>query len=510
LAGVNRAAGRATDEPVIQRVTTLPAVAWRVVGPIAGLTAVFHLATANVAEPHRDEFYYLAGGHHPAFGYVDHPPIVPLLYRASEAIFGHSQLALHVLPSLLGGVFVIVAALLARELGGRTTSQALCATLGAVGPLFLATSRFLSTVTLDILAWSLASLLVMRIIRAGNARLWLLVGVVVGLGMENKHTMLFWIAGAAVGLLATPERRILRSPYVLGGAAIALALTLPNLIWQIDHDWPTLDFLRALRDDNIANRSDYLPLVLAAVTLAGTVAWATGLVAMFRRRSAFASTRWIGVGFVFLVVAIFVLGGKGYYVASWYLPLVAVGAVVIEQRWSRRATIAVFAAVIVIGVAFLPAFTPVFSEPTIVSLGLDDANEDMGGMLGWRHFVDEVAAVYESLPPDERRNAVIVTGSYSHAGAIDFYRNAHGLPKPFSDHNSYWWWGHPEGEDHTVIAVGIAPVILEKYWDDVEVVKTLGENDHPIDPELRGAQISIARGQKLPWSEIWPRLRHYG
>jgi 4-amino-4-deoxy-L-arabinose transferase-like glycosyltransferase len=490
--------------------TSLPAIAWPVVGVIAAITTAFHLATANVAQPHRDEFYYLAGGHHPAFGYVDHPPIVPLLYRASVALFGDSQFALHVLPSLLGGVFVIVAAYLARELGGRAVAQGLCATLGAVGPLFLATSRFLSTVTLDILAWSLASLLVIRIIRTGNERVWLVLGVIVGLGMENKHTMLFWVAGAAVGLLATPQRRILRSPYALGGAAIAIALSLPNVIWQIDHDWPTLEFLRRLRDDNVGNRGEYLPLVLAAVTFAGIVVWVTGLVAMFRRGSAFASARWIGLGYLFLVVTIFVAGGKGYYVASWYLPLVAVGAVVIEQRWSRRAVVAVFTAIAITGLVFLPLFTPVFSEPTIAGLGLDDANEDLGGMLGWRHVVNEVAAVVDSLPPEERKHAIILTGSYSEAGSIDFWRSAKHLPPAYSDHNSYWWWGHPHGDDHPVIAVGIAPVILEQYWDDVHLVKTLGRDGAPIDPEQRGAQISIARDQKQPWSKIWPRLRHYG
>jgi len=492
------------------RRASLPPIAWPVVGTIAALTTVFHLATANVAQPHRDEFYYLAGGHHPAFGYVDHPPIVPLLYRASEALFGHSQLALHVLPSVVGGFFVIVAALLARELGGRAVAQALCATIAAVGPLFLATSHFLSTVTLDIVLWSLASLLVIRIVRTGNARLWLLLGVVIGLGMENKHTMLFWVAGAIVGLLATPERRVLRSPYVLGGAAIAVALTLPNLLWQIDHEWPTLDFLRALRDDNIDNRGDYLPLVLAAVTLAGIVVWGAGIVAMFRRGSAFASARWIGVGYLFLVVAIFLIGGKGYYVASWYLPLVAVGAVAIEQRWTRRTITALFVAVIAIGLAFLPLFTPVFSEPTIADLGFDEANSDLGAMLGWRHFVDEVASVRDSLPPEQRRKAVILTGSYSEAGAIQFLRSADEFPPVYSDHNSYWWWGHPHGTNQTVIAVGIAPVVLERYWDDVQLVKTLGRNGRPIDPEQRGAQISIARGQKQPWSQIWPRLRHYG
>jgi 4-amino-4-deoxy-L-arabinose transferase-like glycosyltransferase len=332
---------------------------------------------------------------------------------------------------------VFVAALLARELGGHAKAQALCATLAALGPLYLATTHFLSTVTLDILAWSLASLVVIRIIRTGDERLWLLLGVVIGLGMENKHTMLFWIAGAAAGLLATPQRRILRSWYVLGGAAIAVALTLPNVLWQIDHHWPTKEFLDNLRRDNAGDRGDYVPLVLAAASLPGVVVWVNGLITMSRRGSTFAAARWIGVGYLVLVVAIFVLGGKGYYVGSWYLPLVAVGAVAIEQRWSRRAMTALFAAVIVIGLAFLPVFTPVLSEPTIASLGLDDANEDLGAMLGWRHFANEVTDVVDSLSRDERANSVIVTGSYSAAGALEFLRGGGDFPPVYSDHNSF-------------------------------------------------------------------------
>ena len=451
---MNATAGRSTDTGTA---TPLSPIAWRVVGPIAAVTAIFHLATTDIAGMHRDEFYYLVGGHHPAFGYVDHPPLVPLLYRASESAFGHTQFALHVLPSVIGGGFVILAAYLAREFGGNKLAQGLAATMGALGPIFVTTSRFLSTVTIDLIAWSLASLIVLRIIRTGNERLWLLLGVVIGVGMMNKHSMLFWVAGAFVGLLATPERRILRSWFVLGGAAIALAITAPNVVWQIDHHWPTVKFLHSLQDDAASNRSEYLGLQLAVVTFGGIAVWVTGLIATIRRGSPFAHARWLAIGWLFLLIAIFVLGGKGYYVGSWYLPLVGVGAVVIEDQWSRRAQLAVLIAVIITGIAFVPLFTPVFSPSTIHDLGLDDANKDLGGMLGWHHIEQQIAGVVHGLPRNERNNAVILTGDYSEAGALDFWRKDDQLPRAYSGHNTYWYWGRPHGRNRTVVAVGIGP-----------------------------------------------------
>ena len=188
------------------------------------------------------------------------------------------------LPSLIGGVFVILAALLAREFGGRSLAQGIAAVLAFLSPITLTPAHFLSTVTLDIVFWSLASLLVLRIIRTGDARLWLAVGAVIGAGLMNKHSMLFWVGGAAVGLLATKQRHILWTPWLLGGAAIAFVIALPNLLWQIDHGWPTWEFLRNLREnDGAENMAEFIPLQLAILTFGGLVIWITGLVALVRR-----------------------------------------------------------------------------------------------------------------------------------------------------------------------------------------------------------------------------------
>ena len=470
----------------------------------------FQLASANRSGLHRDEMYYLAGGHHLAWGYVDHPPLVPALYRLGEALFGHTQLALHVLPAFVGGVYVVVGALLARELGGRRFAQGLTATIAALGVLYLTTSHFLSTVSVDLIAWAIASLLVIRIVRTGNVRLWLGVGAVVGVGLLNKHTMAFWVVGAVVGLLATPQRTMLRSRWVLGGAAIAAAFALPNLVWQAQHDWATWTFLQNLRANNAgSDTSQFIPTQLVIVTLGGTVVWVTALWALVRR-PAWAAYRWLAVGYALLFVVLFASGGKGYYLGSWYLPLVALGAVVIERTWSRRAGVAMIVAVVVTGLPLVPLSTPVFSDATEVSWGLDDANKDLGGMLGWHHIAQQIGSVVHGLPARERARAVVVTGDYSEAGAVDFWRADEHLPPAYSGHNSYWWWGHPNGTDHPVVAVGMPASVLARYWDDCRRAATLGRDGVPIDPQERGAPIFVCSGQRASWDAIWPHLRDYG
>jgi 4-amino-4-deoxy-L-arabinose transferase-like glycosyltransferase len=485
-------------------------LSWAAVGAIAAAKVVFQLATSTLYGFHRDEFYYLASGRHLAWGYVDQPPLVPAIDRVAANVFGASPAGLHVFPALLGGVYVLLAAVLVVELGGGRRAQVLASLVAALGPLYLTTSHFLSTVSLDIVFWAVASLLVLRLVRTRDTRLWVAVGAVVGIGLLNKYTMAFWVLGAVGGLLLTPERRLLASRHLLLGAALALVLVAPNLVWQMQHHWASLEFDRRLRVDN--GRTDlaqFLPLQLGMVTLAGTVVWVAGLRAIGTRAS-WKSLRWLAIGYVVCFVVLFALSGKAYYLGSWYLPLVAAGAVAVERYWSRRAAGVLTGAVVVTGLLSAPLFTPVLPERVAVAAGFDNANKDLGGMLGWHRVVNQLAAVVRALPPDERRNAVILTADYSEAGAINLWGPAAGLPHAFSGHNTYWWWGHPGGEGATVIAVRLSPRFLSDFWQHVEPVAVLGSTGGPIDPQERGAQVSVCTGQRVPWSVIWPKLRHYG
>jgi len=486
-------------------------VVWSLVAPIAAAKVAFQLCTANLYGAHRDEFYYLESGHHLAWGYVDNPPLVPLLYRLSEEAFGHSVLALAVVPALLGGVFVILGALIAADLGGRRAAQVLTALVACLGPIFLTTSHFLSTVSLDLVFWSLASWLVIRMVRSGDTRLWLVVGVVCGIGLLNKDTMAFWAVAAGVGLLCTPQRALLASRWLAVGVAIALVIFSPNLAWEASHHWATLEFLGNLRKNNSStDLVQFAPLQLAIVTIAGTVVWIAALRAL-GRRAEWRSQRWLAYGYAAAFVVLFALGGKAYYLGSWYLPLVAVGAVVVERYWSRRNRRLLAVAIVGTGLLTAPLFTPILPTNVVVAAGFDTANKDLGGMLGWPHVVDQIASVVHGLPAGEGRAAVIFTRDYSEAGAVDFYGPTRGLPSAISGHNTFWLWGygHPV-PGAVVVAIGLPSSFVHRYWSSVTQVATLGTSGPPIDPQERGVPIWVCRDQRTSWTALWPSAKDYG
>ena len=487
----------------------LPRLAVPIVVLLAVTKVTFQLVTASLYGAHRDEFYYLAGGHHLAWGYVDHPPAVPALDRLAELVLGHSVVALHVLPALIGGVLVLLGALLARELGGGTRAQTLTAVVAAIGPLYLTTTHFLSTVTLDLVVWALASLLVIRMIRTGDARWWLAIGAVVGLGLLNKYTVAFWVLGAVGGLLCTGRRRLLGNRWALGGACIAAALVAPNLAWQASHHWATFEFMRNLRANNGAtNVREFVPLQLVAMTLAGTVVWVAALRATVRR-AGFDVHRWLAVGWLILFVVLFATEGKGYYLGSWYLPLVALGAVVIERTWSaRRAARAVRR-----GRRHRACDgTAVHAHPPGTHLRRRRSERrEQGPRLADRmaRVVHQVADVVHTLPTDEQRRSVILTSNYSEAGALEFWRPELRLPDVISGDNTYWWWGYGHRRTGPVVTVGFSRQFLTRYWDNCTPAGTLGRGA-PIDPQEVGASIFVCRGQRITWAVLWPRLRDYG
>jgi len=481
----------------------------RAVVAIAGLKIAFFVAIAGVWGIHRDEFYYLAGGRRLDWSYVDHPPLTPLLYRIAETLFGDSQVGLHILPALLAGVLVIVSALVARELGGRRGAQTLTAIGVAVSPMFLTTSHFLSTVTVDILLWSIGLLLVARLLRTGDDRLWAALGVVAGLGLLNKNTMVFWGIGVAVGLVRTRQRARLRSRWLLVGLAIAAAPMVPYALWQIGHDWPTIEFLRSLQshDDSISNPLLYLPYQLVLLGPLLTVIWIPGLLWLLRD-SAVRRFRALGVGYVAVLVLIFVLRGKAYYVGSWYPVLFAAGAVRLERVKPRRLKTY---GIVLTATAPLAAFFALPLVPSTSSVGatVAGANVELGEMLGWDDMARQVADVAHSLPATERASLTIYTSNYSEAGAIEYWRDELQLPQPISEQNSYWIWGYGAAHDNgTTITVGFSDTQMRAFFDDVQTSGTV-TNTAGIHNKEYGSPILICRGQRVPWSTIWSRVKDF-
>ncbi len=492
-----------------------------IVGLIALISTALHLAVIGRYGWFRDEFYYIACGEHLDFGYVDHPPLIALIARLTRALLGDSILAAR-LPSVLAGAAVILlAGRLAREMGGGRFAQAVAATCAVIAPVYLFVFHILSMNSFDILFWTLGALVVLLIVKTGNPKLWLLFGLVCGLGLENKHSLLFFGFGVFVGLLLTPERRHFRERWIWLGGAIAGLLFLPHVLWQMAHGWPTAEFIHnatAFKNVALSPLAFFGEQVIQIHPLTLPV-WLAGLVWLFRSTG----SRYRVLGWVY-VTAFLVLvsqSSKAYYLSPAYPPLFAAGAVAFET-WIRRPVLRIAVLVLLVagGAVTAPLTLPVLPAERFAgyasALGIPikaGERHEIGvlpqhfaDMHGWEEMVAEVARVYRSLPPEERARAGIFTQNYGEAGAVDLLGRKYGLPKASSGHNNYFLWG-PQGPDGVLIILGGDPEDHRQAFRDVRQAGEIRcglcmpyENNRPV---------WIARGLAAPIEEIWPGTKHF-
>lgn len=460
---------------------------------VAAATTTVHLLVANRYEYHRDEFYYLACGRRLAWGYVDHPPVTPLLYRFSELVLGTSQFQLRIVPALLHGTSVLLVALLAREMGGGSRAQAIAAIGTAVAPLFLTTGHFLGTVTVELVAGAGIALLVVRLINGADPRWWVAVGVACGVALLNKWTIAPFVVALAGALLAGHGRGILFTRWTVVGVAVTAALVLPNVVWQARHGWPQLEFAETLRDYGEAATA--LPAQFVMLSGASVLLALPGL-SWLMRDPAGRPYRAFAVAFVVVLVTVVAAGGKPYYTAAAVPALLAAGAVA-QQRWAGWTLPALLVAS---GTATAPFSIPVL--PVSTANAVRAVNPEVGEMIGWSDLVDVVARVHAEHPQAE-----ILTANYGEAGAIELLGVPRGLPQPMSGHNSYWYWAQPRGRPAETIAVGLPRDLLETMFADVREVSVF-ETPGGVLNEEHGVLIFLCRDPKDDWAVLWPSVRH--
>ena len=292
---------------------------------------------------HRDEMYYLASSRHPALGYVDYPPITPMLARFDTLIFGTALWSLRLLPILAGTAIVIVAAMIARDLGGGPLAQSVAAFCILVSGIYLGGTWVFETVAFDMLMWAITILLLVRLLRTGDPRWWIAIGVSFGIGLETKYTILALGLGVAVGLILTSERRQLTTPWPWIAALIAAAILAPNLLWQVQHGWPSLSYLTS-HHGRIAQETSRIQFVLEQLVLVNLFLLpivVAGMVWLFRQRQ-FRLLAWIPI---VVEVAFLLAGGKSYYATPVFVVLYSAGSVALEtylsegRRLLRRAAV---------------------------------------------------------------------------------------------------------------------------------------------------------------------------
>jgi hypothetical protein len=451
------------------------------------LKLLTHALTGGGYGFHRDELYYLACARHLDWGYVDHPPFSILVLRLATAVLGDSVRAIRLVPAVAGALTLLVVGLLARRLGGGPFAMALAMVAALAAPLYLALDQYYSMNALDLLIWGTSAYLLVLVLRGGAPQLWLALGGVLGVGLENKVSVLWLMFGLAVGLALTPERRHLRTPWPWLAAALALALFLPHVLWQVQHGWPTLEFIRN------ATTSKLLPVTFLGFAwrqVVGMLFWSAPVwIAGLAYLLFLPGGRGLrALGWAYLsVFALLALQGTSrvYYLAPAYTWLLAAGGVAIEGRLARAggwARACVLGALLVFFLVVAPFALPLLPQPTLAARmqGREHRSEEKGGagplpdffshMSDWEEIVAAVAKAHAGLPPEERSRATILASNYGVAGAIDHLGRRYGLPPASSGHNNYWFWGLGGRSGDPSIVIGQSEEELHRWWADVERV----------------------------------------
>jgi len=474
----------------------------------------------------RDELYYMACGEHLAWGYVDQPPLIALIAWFARHVLGNSMFAVRLLPALAGSAVVFLAGWIAREFGGGLFAQFLASLAMLFAPAYLAFDSFLSMNAFEPLFWTLCALIVIRIAKGGTPSLWFLFGAVAGVGLENKHTTLVCGFAIIAGLLISNKRGLLDSRWLWVGGAVALAIFLPNLVWEAHNGWPQIAVVRAGQEYKNYPVGPFRFLFEQILFLQPVElpVWLAGLVWFFVMPEG-KRFRFFGWAYLIVMAIFMVLHGKTYYPLPFYPILMAAGGVALEQLFfaghRRRSLASVYCAVIVIaGLVSLPFGVPLLPVDTFVrysqilpysrtvkmerdaTVALPQLYADM---FGWENMAATVARVYHDLPQQEQPGCAILAGNYGEAGAIDYYGPSSGLPRAISGHNNYFLWGPRNYSGDCVILFGENADRYARLFGEARLAATI--TDRYAMPSEQGVHVYVCRKPSAPLAILWSNFK---
>jgi hypothetical protein len=495
---------------------------------LSGIKLLVHLSLSTRYGYFRDELYYLDCGRHLSWGYVDHAPLIGLLSRIA-LLLGGGLPVLRMFPAIAGALLVALTMLITWRLGGGRFAQGLAGISMALVPIYLAMDSLMTMNAFEPLFWMGCIYFAVRFIQTRDSRFWLWFGVLSGLGLMNKHSTVFFGLAFVIGLLLTEHRREFTRPWVWVAAGVALLICSPNLIWQIQHHFPTLEDLRNVKAMGKNVELGPLKFILQQILVMHPVLfciWIAGLWHFLWGRG----TRYRLLAWTFLVffATMMVLHGKDYYVIPVYPMLFAGGAVAWEgaldgwhltrgRLWPK---VAMLALIIINGGVVAPLMLPLLSPEKYVAYGRalhyippkqevhqqSQWPQPWADQFGWPELVDQVARAYNSIPLAERSRTAILTGNYGEAGAIDLFGAKYGLPEAISGHQTYYYWGtHGFGGDN-LITLQYDPEDLAEMCTSFEKVAVhfeawgMAEENHAI---------YLCRGLKKPFAEMWPDQKHW-
>lgn len=481
---------------------------------LAAAKFILHLLTNHNYGFHRDELATLHAARNLAWGFISYPPLAPFIGSIELKLFGATTVGFRVFSALSQAIVMVIAGLIAKEFGGSRRVQILAALGAGINALSMIQGALFQYVAFDFLWVVLIAYFILRLLNTDDARWWLAIGGIIGLGMMTRYTMGVYVIALVLATLITPARKYLKSKWLWIGALIALIIFLPNLLWQIQHDFISLEYQSAIhaRDVSIGRADGYLPEQLLMSNPLMLPFWIAGLLFCFRE----SKYRMIGFMYIFPVLTFLILQGRGYYPAPTYVMLVAAGMFVFD-RWlgtlnPKPALLyrtlgwsALLLGFILVSVLALP-FAPVNSAVWNISREVQD---DFAEQIGWQDLTEQVAEVYHALPPEEQARAGILAGNYGEAGALDLYGAEYNLPKVISPVNSFWAQGAPSETIDVLVVVGYPDNSASSYFNSCKLTGAVSNSFGVINEEAELRDIYLCKGLRKPWAEMWDGMRRF-
>lgn len=456
---------------------------------IAALVALAHLVAAIAGSGYWfDEVYMLAIGRaHLDWGSADQPPLAPAVAAFMDAVAPGSVVALRLPVILMTATAVVVAALIAREMGCDSRAQGLAAGAQATGAWAALTGHWLTPYTVEPLQWLLLTWLLVRWIRIRDDRLLVILGVVAGIAAMTKFQVLLLCPVLLLTVALLGPRELLRRPLLWVGIGAGALIALPTLLWQQFHGWPQLKMARVVAGEAVAlygGRPSIAVQFVLFAGVAGAMLVGYGLWQLFRSAE-LREYRCIALSFVVLYIIFVAADARPYYLAGLYAPLVAAGALGLQRRretgsgryrWLIWPTYAVSAALAV----------------GLVTLSVSITRSDVG-----QRIARGTATAYHALPSEERQRTAVLGESYIVAAYLDGLGAVYQLPGVHSTNRSYGYFPPPPEDHDAVLYVGSGPDELRPHFRSVRKVGDITED----------LGVWLLTGRIESWRSLWPRLR---